>query len=105
MVERQHFSKTEDFVQAQNKFKHLREYVQRVSRTSGTPEFRVQLDRSLRDLENPNIIYPVGDPIFIHLFKGDGDNVKYTVIIPEMTEDEKDFYDAILGPLILCLLL
>jgi len=100
MVERQHFSKTEDFVQAQNKFKHLRTYVRKFSQEFGTPEFRVQLDRSLRDLDTPNIIYPVGDPIFIHIFKSDGDNVKYTVIIPEMTEDEKDFYDAILDRII-----
>ena len=100
MVERHHFSKTEDFVVAQNKFKHLRAYVNKVSQTVGTPEFKTSLDRSLRDLDNPNIIYPVGDPIFIHMYKEDGDNVKYNVIMPELTEDEKEFYDAILDRII-----
>ena len=100
MVERHHYSKTKDFVTAQNKFKHLRAYVNRVSQNYGIPEYRVTLDRSLRKLENPNIIYPVGDPIFIHIFKEDGDNIKYSVIMPQLTEDEKEFYDAILDRII-----
>ncbi|MCA9486196.1 type II/IV secretion system ATPase subunit [Candidatus Woesearchaeota archaeon] len=100
MVERQHFSKTEDINEAMNRFRHLREYVNEISRKEGMPEFKVQLDRSLRNLENPNIIYPVGDPIFIHLSKGAGDNVKYKVIIPQLTSEEKDSYDAILDRII-----
>ena len=100
MAERHHYSKTKDFVTAQNKFKHLRWYVNKISQNYGIPEYRVTLDRSLRKLENPNIIYPVGDPIFIHIFKEDGDNIKYSVIMPELTEDEKEFYDAILDRII-----
>ncbi len=101
MVERQHFSKTEDFVQAQAKYKHLREYVNRVSKYEGVPEFKVQLDRDLRKLENPNIIYPVGDPIFVHVSRGESkDNIKYQVIMPELDSDEKEYYDAILDRII-----
>jgi flagellar protein FlaI len=101
MVERQHFSKTENFVQAQAKFKHLRQYVQKVSSKYGIPEYMVKLDRSLRNVENPNIIYPVGDPIFIHIVRDEeGGNIKYNVIMPELTEEEKEFYDAILDRII-----
>lgn len=101
MVERQHFSKTEDMNQAMAKYAHLRNYVNKVSKTEGVPEFRVQLDRSLRSLETPNIIYPVGDPIFIHLSKGEKkESVVYNVIMPELTADEKEYYDAILERII-----
>lgn len=100
MAERQHFSKTEDFNAAMAKYPHLRAYVNRVSQNEGVPEFKTQLDRSLRELENPNIIYPVGDPIFIHLSKGDGSAVKYQVIMPELDEEEKELYDTILDRII-----
>lgn len=101
MAERQHFSKTEDFLQAQNKFKHLRKYVQKISQTEGMPEFKTQLDRSMRSLENPNIIYPVGDPIFIHLSRGaTRENLKYKVIMPELDKEARDIYDAVLDRII-----
>lgn len=101
MVERQHFSKTEDINQAMKKFPHLNSYVNRISQSEGMPEFKVQLDRSLRELESPNIIYPVGDPIFIHISRGEKrDNMKYNVIIPELSKDEKEYYDAILDRII-----
>ncbi len=101
MAERQHFSKTEDLRQAMAKYKHLREYVAKVSQKQGQPEFKVQLDRELRNLENPNFIYPVGDPIFIHISRGDnGENIKYQVIMPELGEEEKELYDTILDRII-----
>lgn len=101
MGERQHYSKTEDFNVALNKFAHLSDYVKKISTLEGMPEFIVQLDRSLRKVENPNIIYPVGDPIFVHISRGPShDNVKYTVIMPELTKEEKEFYDAILDRII-----
>ncbi|MCA9496919.1 MAG: type II/IV secretion system ATPase subunit [Nanoarchaeota archaeon] len=99
MVDRQHFSKTENFNEAQAKFAHLRQYVAKVSQKIGIPEFMVQLDRSLRELDNPNILYPVGDPIFIHLYKEDG-AVKFHVIMPELDQAEKEYYDAILDRII-----
>jgi flagellar protein FlaI len=102
VVEKQHFSKTLDFNEAQAKFSHLREFVTKISKIKGVPEFRTQLDRSLKDVENPNIIYPVGDPIFIHLSQEseDSSSIIYTVIMPELTKDEKEYYDAIVDRII-----
>lgn len=99
MVERQHFSKSENFNEAQAKFPHLRAYVNSVSEKLGVPQFEAQLNRDMRSLENPNIIYPVGDPIFIHLYKEDS-AVVYHVIMPELDEEEKHFYDTILDRII-----
>lgn len=100
MVERQHFSKTQNFDEALTKFEHLKEYVNDYSLIGGTPEFRVQLDRSLRSLENPNLIYPVGDPIFIHIHKDKDGELIAQHIMPEMNQDEKDLYEAILDRII-----
>lgn len=101
MVDRQHFSKSENYLDAQNKFKHLKNYINKVSREYGVPEFKIKLDRSLRDLENPNLIYPVGDPIFIHLYKSkETGGIVYSVIMPELSKEEKEYYDAILDRII-----
>lgn len=99
MVERKHHSKTEDFNEAQAKYPHLRRYVNKVSQDLGVPEFKIQLDRSLRTVKSPNIIYPVGDPIFIHIKREDS-AIIYNVIIPELTQQETEAYNAILERII-----
>lgn len=100
MADRQHFSKTEDFSEAMSKYKHLKAYVDKISQSEGMPEFKIQLDRSMRELENPNIIYPVGDPIFIHLSKGGEGAIKYKAVMPELDDEEKELYDTILDRII-----
>ncbi|MCH8519919.1 MAG: type II/IV secretion system ATPase subunit [Nanoarchaeota archaeon] len=100
MVDRQHFSKTQNFEEALQKFSHLREYVQKFSLEGGSPEFRVQLDRSLRSVENPNIIYPVGDPLFTHIYKDKEGEVVAQSIMPELSAEEEDLYEAVLDRII-----
>jgi flagellar protein FlaI len=100
MVGVKHFAKTESLDSAMRKFPSLRNYVNKISSELGTPEFKVQLDRSLRTVENPNIIYPVGDPIFIHITKKKDENIVYNVIMPQLTKEEKEYYDAVLEKII-----
>ncbi|NQZ84473.1 MAG: type II/IV secretion system ATPase subunit [Nanoarchaeales archaeon] len=100
-MERQHFTKTEDFNEAMAKFPHLKAYVDKVSQNEGVPEFHISLDRSMRSLEFPNIIYPIGDPIFIHISRGvERGAIVSNAIMPEMNSDEKDFYNSILDRII-----
>jgi flagellar protein FlaI len=100
-MERQHFSKTEDLNEAIAKFPHLRDYIAKVSQTEGVPEFHTALDRDMRSLEFPNIIYPIGDPIFIHISRGvEKGSIESRAIMPEMSKDEKDFYNSILDRII-----
>lgn len=101
MVERQHFSKTENFEEAMSKFKHLREYIEKVAPEQGMPEFRPKLDRSLRSAENPNIIYPVGDPIFTHVSRNkQGESITIKAIMPELDASGKETYETILDRII-----
>ncbi len=103
---RQHFSKTLDFNEAMSKFSHLREYVNKISQTEGMPEFKTKLDKSMRTIDNPNIIYPVGDPIFVHLSRGassssnSSENIKYKAIMPILNETESELYELVVNRII-----
>jgi len=73
---------------------HLGVYLKKYKEEAGKlPEFQVQLSRDLKSDDVLNLLYPVGDPIFIHVFtKPDGAN-KYNAIQPQMDEDIHKKYD------------
>jgi archaeal flagellar protein FlaI len=87
---------TTNYAEAQRKFPHLAKYVRRIAREMPEPEFTAQLGREMKVIEFPNVIYPVGDPIFIHVYKKKGESIKYSVIEPELTDEEKKINDLIL---------
>jgi archaeal flagellar protein FlaI len=91
---------TKSFDEAIRKFPHLRKYVEKVSRDLPDPTFLLKLDRSLKKVEFPNIIYPVGDPLFIHIYRKKGEPVMYHVIEPEMDEEMKRLNDMILDKMV-----
>lgn len=76
---------------------HLRKYVKEFVRVYGKmPEFHVQLDRSMKDIKYPNVLYPVGDPIFVHIYGDPKTEKKYIVIEPRIENaKEKEKYEAI----------
>lgn len=71
---------------------HLRFYIDREVGKLGVPSFYKTLSRDMRTWENPHLIYPVGDPIFIHIFPDR--NVKtrrvYKVIEPKLAAPRMD---------------
>jgi flagellar protein FlaI len=75
------------FRRAMERNPHLREYVtQFVKKTGRVPEFHVQLNRDLGERKKINLIYPVGDPIFIHVIKNPGEaEVRYYAIEPRFS--------------------
>ncbi len=76
---------------------HLGKYFGVFKEKNGTvPDFVPQLSREI-DKKNINIIYPVGDPIFIHIYGTPGIPAKYHSIEPEITAEEKKKYDEILS--------
>lgn len=53
----------------------------------GIPEYYAELNRGLGDLKNPNLIYPVGDEVYIHIFPDESDSRDYYIAIePGMTQ-------------------
>ncbi|MBD3388455.1 MAG: hypothetical protein GF416_05235 [Candidatus Altiarchaeales archaeon] len=88
-----------EFIDAQNRNPHLKEYLQ----TKGLekPDFYVQLDRSLKGLDFPNVMYPVGDPIFIHILRRPGENeTQYIAVEPQLTPRETEMFNKISDQLI-----
>ena len=70
---------------------HLKEYIDEIVRKTGKiPEFHPQLSRDMKDIKYPNIIYPVGDPIFIHVYKDVDTEKKYIVIEPRIRGPEEE---------------
>ncbi|MFT4311415.1 MAG: type II/IV secretion system ATPase subunit [Candidatus Woesearchaeota archaeon] len=93
--------KTEDFEQAKQKFPHMRTYLKSLEeRKISTPKFYPELNRGMSDIDEPNVIYPVGDPIFIHIYQQGTGDTEYNVIQPELEEKEQKIYDKVLDKLI-----
>ncbi|WP_461866137.1 type II/IV secretion system ATPase subunit [Thermococcus sp.] len=76
---------------------HLRRYIDNfVRRTGKFPEFYPQLSRDMKDIKYPNIIYPVGDPIFIHIYGDINTERRYIIVEPRITnQQEEEKYEVI----------
>jgi flagellar protein FlaI len=75
-----------DLNDAMRRNPHLRTYVYGEANRLGIPPFHKTLSREMRSWDNPHLIYPVGDPIFIHIFPDK--NIKtrrvYRVVEPRL---------------------
>lgn len=99
-MKREHRNKTESLQDAIHKFKHVFEYIEEFTEKYPMPDYKMGLSRDDSKIEYPNIIYPVGDPIFIHIFRLPGESVRYFVIEPHITKEDKELYDLVLEKLI-----
>jgi flagellar protein FlaI len=74
---------------------HLGQYLSLLS-AQGIPQpvFLEHLTEDVAKQKNPNILYPVGDPIFIHLYRPNG--YYYVVIEPPLTPELESKYNQIL---------
>lgn len=86
-----------EFEKAMQRNPHLREYINKFEKQTHTiPEFVIQLPKTLD--EYPNLLLPVGDPIFIHLYGVQKDAVvHYIAIEPNLDEEGEIKYDQIMN--------
>lgn len=76
---------------------HLLEYVQEfVTRHRSPPEFHPSVDRKMGDETQVNIIYPVGDPLFVHIFSTESIPISYKSVQPSMTPDLQPKYRKVI---------
>ncbi|MCD6140573.1 MAG: type II/IV secretion system ATPase subunit [Thermococcus sp.] len=69
---------------------HLRKYVEKFTKKYGkVPEFYTQLNRDMKEIKYPNIIYPLGDPLFIHIYGDPKTERRYIVIEPRLQNIEE----------------
>ena len=85
-----------EFEDALKRNLHLAEYFNDFQKRCGsTPVFLTQIPREMALEKTPNIIYPVGGPIFIHIYGEPQKDIGYIVIEPYLSEDETELYNII----------
>jgi flagellar protein FlaI len=91
------YTKSDRLENALKRNPHLRRYLDEVRKREGTvPTFVPQLTRDMKALPRPNILYPVGDPIFIHIHTDREGKKKYIAIEPRLREDEVEKFNAVM---------
>ncbi len=76
---------------------HLKEYIAKFKKKEGTiPNFVPSLTRDMKSLPRPNLIYPVGDPIFIHIWTDREGDKHYIAIEPRLSEKDEEKFNLIM---------
>lgn len=88
----------EELMAACERNPHLLEYLQEFQvKTDTMPEFHSKLSRDMSNQSYPNILYPVGDPIFIHLYgQPEERKIEYIAIQPRLSDEEEEKYETIM---------
>ena len=77
---------------------HLNVYLQRYAQeTNQSPKFVDTLGKDLGKEATVDVVYPVGDPIFIHLHGSKDTGHKYDVVQPVMEADLGKAYDKVVN--------
>jgi flagellar protein FlaI len=86
--------RTEDFDKALDRHPHLRRYIDDWrDRTGRRPEFTVAISRDADERDQVDLVYPVGDPLFIHVHGDPAKSVRYAAIEPELEEKDRAVYE------------
>lgn len=87
-----------EFQKALQRNPHLGVYINEFRQKTGSiPEFVVSLSKDIEE-ENVNVILPVGDPVFIHIYgTAEMGVARYYTIEPPLFPNEKRKYDVIMS--------
>ncbi|MCD6383673.1 MAG: type II/IV secretion system ATPase subunit [Thermoplasmata archaeon] len=81
----------EELKDLMERHEHLAEYIKKyVSEGGETPEYMEILTEDLVTLKKPNILYPVGDPIFIHVHYDEKKGKLYSAVEPTLSPEERE---------------
>jgi len=74
---------------------HLRDHLKKFKQITG--EFPMLIDEADDEYETnrPNVLYPVGGPIFCHIYGDVGQDMKYYAIEPELDDDERTVFSKV----------
>lgn len=79
---------------------HLKEYVERfVSEGKPRPEFQMNISKESSEESRVNVIYPVGDPIFVHIYRTE-EEARYFAIEPVFSSKLRDKYYSALDRMV-----
>ncbi|MFB6150058.1 MAG: type II/IV secretion system ATPase subunit [Halobacteriales archaeon] len=79
---------------------HLREHLKKFKQITG--EFPTLIEEPTDEYESnrPNILYPVGGPIYTHIYGDLGQDMKYYTIEPELSGEEESIYSNVKAELL-----
>jgi flagellar protein FlaI len=95
-----HRKKTESMREAMAKFPHFRRHIKEFMKNHPEPMFVGELSKDMGDDDNPNFIYPVGDPIFIHIYKQDAGAIMYHAIQPTIDKESEELYNQVMDKIV-----
>jgi len=74
---------------------HLREHLKKFKQITG--EYPLFIDEADDEFEShrPNVLYPVGGPIYCHIYGDVGQDTKYYAIEPELSREEWKVFDKV----------
>lgn len=100
MADDEQLEKTINLEEARKKFLHLDQYINEFEKKHDKITFVEQLTREMGANDYPNVIYPVGDPIFIHVFREYAGDTQYIVIEPKLDGEDLISYNKCMDKLI-----
>ncbi|MFB6139568.1 MAG: type II/IV secretion system ATPase subunit [Halosimplex sp.] len=79
---------------------HLMDHLKKFKQITG--EFPTFIEEADDDYEShrPNVLYPVGGPIFCHIYGDIGQDMKYYAIEPELDEEESVVFEQVRNKLL-----
>ncbi|MDG5775550.1 type II/IV secretion system ATPase subunit [Haloarculaceae archaeon H-GB2-1] len=79
---------------------HLQDHLKKFKQITG--EFPLFIDEADDEYESdrPNVLYPVGGPIYCHVYGDVGQDTKYYAIEPELDEEERVVFDNVRNKLL-----
>jgi len=91
------YNEPEKLKEAMRRNPHLTRYIDDwVKNGKESPAYVEQLSRDMRGVTRPNLIYPVGDPVFIHIyFEREGERLKYHPIEPAIPAQAADILEKV----------
>jgi flagellar protein FlaI len=74
---------------------HLQEHLKKFKQITGEfPKFIEEADDDYES-DRPNVLYPVGGPIYCHIYGDIGQETKYYAIEPELGSEERPVFDTV----------
>ncbi|MFB6296487.1 MAG: hypothetical protein ABEH66_06585, partial [Halobacteriales archaeon] len=95
MTEQGTASPSDDLRQEATRRPHLRDHLQKFKQITGEfPQFTEEIDDDYESTR-PNVLYPVGGPIFCHVYGDLGQDMKYYTIEPTLTDEQQQVFDHV----------
>jgi flagellar protein FlaI len=74
---------------------HLREHLQKFKQITGEFPMFIEAADSEFESDRPNVLYPVGGPIYCHIYGDVGQDTKYYAIEPDLDDEERAVFSDV----------